>query len=197
MRPVLLLVPFLLLLNSCGNLQNLATKSRIKRQEAAMKKLAETSSEEATARLGAKAVGEVAYVDEVDQFVHLRLLTGTTLPAGIALETRPAGKRAALLRTTAERNKFFVIADLIEGLPAKGDSVFPSTAKAKPNSLRKLAPADALKVAPDSVPADPGLSPASDAPDHPVLTAPDLPTFDPANLPPLADPVKTPQDLQR
>ena len=66
MRPLLFLLPGLMLLASCGNLQNLATKARAKRQQKAMEKLTETSSEEVAARLGAKAVGEIAYVDDAE-----------------------------------------------------------------------------------------------------------------------------------
>lgn len=166
-----------------------------------MKNLAETSSEEATARLGARAVGEIAYVDDVAQFVHLRLLTGINLPANTTLETRRNGQRAVLLRTTAERNKFFTIADLLEGLPAKGDSVFPSTAKPKSASLRKSAPVLSAPAASNSILPDPHPTPAGMAPDHPAMPPgavdPAVPDFDPANLPPLADPVKTPEDLRR
>ena len=163
-----------------------------------MKKLTETSSEEAAARLGAKAVGEVAYVDGVDEFVHLRLLTGMSLPADTTLETRSSGKRTSLLRTTAERNKFFTVADLLEGLPSKGESAFPSTAKAKPTPPRKPAPGVPAGITGDNAPAVP---PVVSAPEYPALPmeAPDpsAPVFDPTNLPPLADPVKTPEDIKR
>ena len=50
MRPFLPLSLAVVLLTGCGNLQNLATKARVKKQQKAMEKLAATSSEEAAAR---------------------------------------------------------------------------------------------------------------------------------------------------
>ena len=198
MRLLLLLLPALMLLSSCGNLQNLAAKARAKRQQKAMEKLTETSSEEAAARLGAKAVGEVAYVDDAEQFVLIRALTGINLPPQAALETRRDGKRTALLRATPEKKNSFLAADLLEGSPQTGDGVFPSTVKPKPvKPLPPPVPPPLPVVAPDN-PQKPNTAaaPVPATPDNIIpglLPAGDL---DPANLPKLRDAVKTPEDLR-
>ena len=193
MRPLLFLLPALLLLTSCGNLQNLATKARAKRQQKAMEKLTATSSEEAAARLGAKAVGEVAYVDEAEQFVLIRALTGINLPPQAALETRRDGKRTALLRATPEKKNSFLAADLLEGTPKTGDGVFPSTAK--PSPVKPQAP-----PFPPSLPSASPAAPAPVAPEAPAGMIPELAPvddLDPTQLPKLKDAVKTPEDLKR
>jgi hypothetical protein len=198
MRPVLLFLPFLMLVPSCGNLQNLAQKARTKRQQKAMEQLTETSSEEATARLGAKAVGEIAYVDEAEQFVLIRTLTGINLPTDASLETRREGKRTGLLRGTAERNKVFTTADLLEGTPRSGDGVFPSTAKPKPKQVARpgskpspAAPGNPAASLPTFAPANPNALPEEVVPNAAPLD------FDPTNLPSLPDPVRTPEDLKK
>ena len=201
MRLLIFLLPALLLLSSCGNLQNLAAKSRAKRQQKAMEKLTETSSEEAAARLGAKAVGEVAYVDDAEQFVLIRALTGINLPPQAALEARRDGKRTALLRATPEKKNSFLAADLLEGNPQTGDGVFPSTAKPKP--VKQLPPPVPPPL-PLATPINPTTKPSTSAapfpPAVPGNTIPELPPandLDPANLPKLKDAVKTPEDAQR
>ena len=189
MRPLLCLLPALLLLTSCGNLHNLASKARAKRQQKAMEKLTLTSSEEAAARLGAKAVGEVAYVDDAEQFVLIRALTGINLPPQAALETRRDGKRTALLRTTPEKKNSFLAADLLEGTPQSGDGVFPSTAKPKPV---KSLPPPVPPPLPVATPGTPNKSSAASTPSPaavPVNIIPELPPandLDPANLPKLS-----------
>ena len=194
MRPLLLLLSALLLLTSCGNLQNLAAKARAKRQQKAMEKLTLTSSEEAAARLGAKAVGEVAYVDDAEQFVLIRALTGVNLKPEAALETRRNGQRTALLRATPEKKNNFLAADLLEGTPQTGDAVFPSTAK--PSPVKPLPP----PVPPPLPPATPSATPSPDLPASadPVIPEP-LPVddLDPTHLPKLKDAIKTPEDLKR
>ncbi len=158
----------------------------------AMENLAATSSEEAAARLGAKAVGEVAYVDDAEQFVLIRALTGINLTPEAMLETRRDGKRTALLRATPEKKNAFVAADLLEGMPQSGDGVFPSTAK--PNPLKpKPAPAPSAAI-PGSAPAGPAAVSAPDSPPPTLVPADDL---DPTNLPALKDAIKTPEDLKR
>ena len=190
MRSLLFLLPAFLMLTSCGNLQNLASKARAKRQQKAMEKLTETSSEEAAARLGAKAVGEVAYVDDAEQFVLIRALTGINLPPQAALETRRGGKRTALLRATPEKKNSFLAADLLEGSPQTGDGVFPSTAKPSP-----------VKPQPPPVPPPLPVTTATPAPtvppDNIIPELPPADDLDPANLPKLKDMVKTPEDAQR
>jgi hypothetical protein len=202
MRSVLLL-PFLFLLGSCGNLQNLAIKARAKRQQQAMEKLAKTSSEEADARLGATALGEVALVHEGEQYVLIRALTGVALPADAGLETRRDGKPTALLRSTTERKGNFAAADLLEGMPLPGDGVFASSRKPKSRPpVRQVAmptPAPSLPSAPT---AKPGVVPVAPAPGlpspEPKPAAPPAVDdgFDPTNLPAFTEPVVAPQDLQ-
>ena len=191
MRPLPLLLTLGLLGTSCGNLQNLASKARAKRQQKAMEQLAATSSEEAESRLGANALGEVAAVSDAEQFVLIRTLNGLNIPDQAGLETRRDGQRTALLRGTRERKDAFAAADLLEGTPQRGDGVFPSTAKPKPKPFRP---------APPSVPEVP---PAPAAVATPALPEDPIPAFspaddlDPTNLPALKEPVKTPEDLKR
>ena len=192
MRPFLPLSLAVVLLTGCGNLQNLATKARTKKQQKAMEKLTATSSEEAAARLGAKAVGEVAYVDDAEQFVLIRALTGIQLAPEATLETRRDGKRTALLRATPEKKNVFLAADLLEGTPQTGDGVFPSNAKPsllKPNPV--TAPSPAI---PGSTSAAPAAVNPPDSPPPTLVPADDL---DPTNLPALKDAIKTPEDLKR
>lgn len=192
MRPFPALSLAVVLLTGCGNLQNLATKARTKKQQKAMEKLAATSSEEAAARLGAKAIGEVAYVDDAEQFVLVRALAGIQLAPEATLETRRDGKRTALLRATPEKKNAFLAADLLEGTPQTGDGVFPSTAK--PNPL-KPSPAPAPSpVIPGSTPAAPTAVSPPDSPPPTLVPADDL---DPTNLPALKEAIKTPEDLKR
>lgn len=192
MRPFLPFSLAVVLLTGCGNLQNLATKARAKKQQKAMEKLAATSSEEAAARIGAKAVGEVAYVDDAEQFVLIRALTGIQLAPEATLETRRDGKRTALLRATPEKKNAFLAADLLEGTPQTGDGVFPSTAKPSPF---KPGPAPApAPVIPGSTPSAPTAVTPPDSPPPTLVPADDL---DPTNLPALKEAIKTPEDLKR
>jgi hypothetical protein len=192
MRPILPLCLAVTLLSGCGNLQNLATKARAKKQQKAMEKLAATSSEEAAARLGARAVGEVAYVDDAEQFVLIRALTGIQLVPETTLETRRDGKRTGLLRATPEKKNAFLAADLLEGTPQTGDGVFPSTAKPSPlNPGPAPAPSP---VIPESTPSAPAAVSPPDSPPPTLVPADDL---DPTNLPALKEAIKTPEDLKR
>lgn len=202
MRLLLLCLPAVFLITSCGNLQNLAAKSRAKRQQKAMDKLAATSSEEASARLGAKALGEIAYVDDAEQFVLIRTLNGVQIPGSAGLETRQAGKRTALLRATTERKNEFTAADLLEGQPQAGEGVFASTAKPKPKPARPAGPAPTVAT-PNAVPtpAAPTFTPDPNSPPGLPFALPmgsvSGESFDPTNLPPLQDPIVTPEDLKR
>ncbi len=191
MRLLFPLLALALLGASCGNLQNLATRARAKKQQRAMEQLAATSSDEATARLGARALGEVAYVDGDEQFVLIRTLNGVAIPALANLETRRQGQRTALLRSSPERKNAFATADLLEGSPQSGDGVFPSTAK---SSSR---PKPAAPAAPPAAPpkADPALPSALPGEARPA--APPEDDLDPTRLPSLQDPIKSPDDLKR
>lgn len=192
MRPSPLLA-LALLGASCGNLQNLATRARAKKQQRAMEQLATTSSEEATARLGARALGEVAYVDSAEQFVLIRTLNGIAIPALASLETRRQGRRTALLRGSPERKNAFATADLLEGSPQSGDGVFPSSAK--PSTRPKPSPAPPTPPSAAPPQADPGLPPALPSEARPMSPAED--DLDPTRLPALQDPIKAPDDLKR
>jgi hypothetical protein len=193
----LLLLP-ILFLSSCGNLQNLAAKARAKRQQKAMEKLTETSSREASTRLGDKALGEIAYVDAPDEFVLIRPLTGINLPANAGLETRRGGQRTALLRSTPERKNTFATADILEGTPQTGDGVFPSTAKPKPKPRPGVKPASGVTPSPPSGATDPGFTTPSGLPAEKLPAAATTEQeLDPARLPAMPDPIKTPEDLQR
>lgn len=198
MRSALLLLPFAFLLVSCGNLQNLANKASAKRQQKAMEKLKETSSEEAAARLGATALGEVASVREGGEYVLIRTLAGVRIPADAGLESRHEGKRTALLRSTPERNNTFATADVLEGTPQPGDGVFPSTAKPKPSPPVR----PTIAPAPAPAPNRPAVETAAPAPALPgEESAPAVPAgveddFDPTNLPAFKEAVAVPQDLK-
>ncbi len=199
MRPLLLLLPVLMLLVSCGNLQNLAAKSRAKRQQKAMDQLTAASSEEATSRLGAKALGDIAYIDDAEQFVLIRTLTGVTIPVQSGLETRQDGKRTALLQATAERKNGFIAADLLEGSPQSGEAVFASTDRPKRTPLRPAAPPAPALLPPPAIQGGSPFPALNGIPAMPEGTtaAPADPGFDPANLPPLQDAIVTPEDLKR
>lgn len=181
----------LLLLSSCGNVHNLASKHRAKKAEARMKKLVEASTDEATERLGEKAVGEIVNVS--DQYVLIRPLVGLVLPPGIRLEGRHHGKRTALLQLTPEKNGPFIAADLLEGTPEAGDPVHAT--KVKP-SLFEGTTATGLTPAPTRAESSAPLAPV------PREALPDIPAaeklpgdFDPAHLPALPDRITSPADV--
>lgn len=212
MRPLPLLLPLVLLLTSCGNLQNLATKARAKRQQKAMEKLVETSSEEATARLGAHAVGEISYVADAEQYVLVKTLAGATIPESANLESRQNGKRNAILRATSARNKAFIAADILEGNPQSGDPVFPSTAKpatptGRPTTTTTTTTTPALPnttgtpgngTATTGTTGSPPAAPAPPMRPQDLVPPPILPGgFDPANPMPLPPPIESVEDLQR
>lgn len=191
MRSPAILLLVLLLLPGCGNLQNLAKKHRAKKAEVRMKKLVEASTDEATERLGEKALGEIVGVS--GQYVLIRPLVGLVLPQGIRLEGRHHGKRTSLLQPTPEKNGPFIAADLLEGTPQAGDPVHAT--KAKP-SLFEGTTSTGLTPAPtraeSSVP--PAPVPHGALPDLPE--AENLPgDFDPANLPALPDRITSPADV--
>lgn len=200
MRPLLTLCLLASLLASCGNLQNLATKARAKRQQKAMEKLAATASDEATSRLGSKAIGEVAWVDTAEHFILIRTLEGLNLPAGAALESRREGLRTSILHATAERKNLFLAADVVEGNPQQGDPVYPSTAKPSIPPRPAILSASGSTGAPEPAAASPAAStPVPDLPPS-ANQLPEIPAaygFDPANLPPLPAPVTKPEDMLR
>ena len=194
MRPALPLLALALTLSSCGNLQNLATRSRAKKQQRAMDQLAATSSQEASSRLGARSLGEVAYVDDAEQFVLIRTLNGIAIPPLASLESQRHGKTTALLRSTPERKNTFAAADILEGNPQSGDAVLPSTAKPSPRKKPRTSPSPT----PPPAPATPPSAPADPAhPDEARPMAPPDDDLDPTRLPALQDPIKSPNDLKR
>lgn len=207
MRPLLLLLPFVLLLSSCGNLKNLATKARVKRQQKAMEKLVASSTEEATARLGANALGEVSYVADAEQYVLVKLLAGASIPESAKLESRQNGKRNAILQATSARNKGFIAADILEGNPQSGDPVFPSTAKpavptGRPTTGTAATPTTGPATGSPGDPATPPAPATSAAPPpmrpQDLVPPPILPgDFDPANPAPLPPPIESVEDLTR
>ncbi|RYD33490.1 MAG: hypothetical protein EOP86_13275, partial [Verrucomicrobiaceae bacterium] len=126
MRSPALLLLAALMLSGCGSVRHMAAKSRQKKEKKQLEKLITTSAADASSRLGQKAVGEIAAVGEDSQYVLMRLRTGISLPANTELESRRGGTRTALLRMTPERKNIFTIADLAEGAPQAGDSLFLS-----------------------------------------------------------------------
>jgi hypothetical protein len=137
MRPRILL-PLLLLLPACGNLKNLHTKAQAERRQKELTKLAEAATSEASGRLGEKAVGEVSYVDDASGYVLIRARAGLALADGTELECRGSDGK---LRVTPERKNAFVAADIISGVPEKGDAVVVVNSTAR-SSLR-LVPVNA------------------------------------------------------
>lgn len=190
MRYLATLLLTLVMLPGCGNLHNLAAKSRAKKDRKQLEKLIETSAGEASARLGDKAVGEIVSVAADEQFVLLKLLNGVNLPTDTELETRRNGTRSGLLKMTPEKNRMFNIADLTEGSPEVGDSVYPTKQKPsfdKPGTLSasgKPAPAG-MSTAPVPLEALPLLPPPATGQDD----------FNPKNLPPLPGRVEKPEDV--
>ena len=198
MRPLLLLLPLVILLTSCGNLKNLATKARVKRQQKAMEKLVETSSEEATARLGANALGEISYVADAEQYVLVRPLAGVSIPDTANLESRENGKRNALMKATSARNKEFIAADILEGNPKTGDAVFLSEAKRSTPTGRPVTPPPSTPTTEKTPPTPPSGGPGPAILPQDLIPPPILPGgFDPAHPEPLPPPVESVEDLRR
>ncbi|MES2708841.1 MAG: hypothetical protein V4726_19760 [Verrucomicrobiota bacterium] len=186
--PAILLLA-LLMLPGCGNLRNLAAKSQAKKERKQLDKLIAASAGEASARLGEKAVGEIASVSE--HYVLLRLLTGVVMPTGTELESRRNGTRTALLTMTPEKKSLFTIADLTEGAPQTGDSLYLSKARPSLPSAR-----------PGAVLGNPVSAPPGSAPE-PVDSLPLLPPpatggtddFNPKDLPSLPGRILNPDDV--
>jgi hypothetical protein len=177
MRPLCLLL-CALLLPACGSLYNLGQKARAKSREKELKKLTEASASEASSRLGEKAAGEVVFVDADGGFALIRARQGLTLETGQELEAR--GKGTARLKVTPERKNVFVAADIVSGIPQKGDPVTPVKGSGKP--------------APKLVPVVNRTLTGSSAPEHTLYVDPS--TIRPEDLPrtTLDDPVPPPED---
>lgn len=129
--PALLLLAAITL-SGCGNVHNLAAKARAKKERERLEKLTEASAGEAESRLGHRALGEVASVNAEDQFVLLRPLVGVVIPPGTELESRRGNTRTGVLRVAKEKKSLFTVADLVEGSPQNGDSIFASKSKTPP-----------------------------------------------------------------
>ena len=157
MRPSLLIL--CLLLTACGNLQNLATKARAQQREKELAKLHEAAAGEASSRLGEKAAGEVILVNADSGFVLIRARNGLTLETGA--ELRCEGSGHGKVKVTPERkNRNLFAADIISGVPQKGDSVIPvGSGKPQPKLIPiaagpltgSSAPANTLAVDPGSI----------------------------------------------
>ena len=148
MRPSLLVL--CLLLTACGNLQNLATKSRAKQRERELSKLHEAAASEASSRLGEKAAGEVVFVDGGGGFVLIRARNGLSLQVGQELQCQGSG--GGKLKVTPERKNVFFAADIVSGEPHKGDPVIPIKGSGKPDS--RLVPIAAAPLPGSSAPAN-------------------------------------------
>lgn len=203
MRPSLLIL--CLLLTACGNLQNLATKARAKQREKKLAKLHEAAAGEATSRLGENAAGEVILVNADSGFVLIRARNGLTLETGS--ELRCEGTGSGRLRVTPERkNRNLFAADIVSGVPHKGDPVIPVKGSGKPGP--RLIPIAAAPLTGSSAPANTlAVDPGSIRPENlprttlgePGHTAPPIRTTDfrsdPGNLlvePPLPEDVDKP-----
>ncbi len=189
----------MILLTSCGNLKNLATKARVKRQQKAMEKLVETSSEEATARLGANALGEISYVADAEQYVLVRPLAGVSIPDTATLESRENGKRNALMKATSARNKDFIAADILEGNPKTGDAIFLSEGKRTTTTGRPATPPPSTPPGREKTTTGPPPGDASPAVLPQDLIPPPIQPggFDPAHPEPLPPPIESVEDLRR
>lgn len=156
MRPLLLTL--CLLVPACGNLHNLGVKARAKQRDRELQKLAEAATTEVSSRLGEKAVGEVAYVDADGGYALIQARSGLGLPPGQELVCQ---RSAARLKITAERKGSFVAADILTGVPQKGESALgaKSTARAAPKLIPvkstslpgSSAPENTLYVDPSSI----------------------------------------------
>ncbi|MDB6132494.1 MAG: hypothetical protein JWM59_737 [Verrucomicrobiales bacterium] len=180
MRSPALLFLAALMLSGCGSVHHIAAKSRQKKEKKQLEKLIATSAADTSSRLGQKAVGEIAAVGEDSQYVLMRLRTGISLPANTELESRRGGTRTALLRMTPERKNIFTIADLTEGAPQAGDSLFLSKAKSSiPQPLTAGAPvlSAAGEAAVSAGTAAPGTDPAIPADQQPLLPPPSTGAF--------------------
>ena len=153
MRPLLPL--FCLLLPACGNLHNLGVRARAKQQEKELSRLAEAATTEVSGRLGEKAVGEVAYVDADGGYVLVRARSGLALPPAQELQCQGSSAR---LKVSPERKNTFVAADIMSGIPQKGESVISVKSSAKP--MPKL------------VPVSSGNLPGSNAPENTLYVDP-------------------------
>lgn len=215
--PVLLLVTALAL-SSCGNVRNLAAKSRDKRERERLQKLTSTSAGEAESRLGAKAVGEVASVNTDEQFALLRPLVGIVIPAGTELETRRANTKTGQLKVTTEKKSLFAVADLLQGSPQAGDAIFVSKTNKLPPPAPATVPASSLTLTPSAAAGrtestapkgnEPLLPPPSFESNtaEPAASLPPMPAagpgtkaadddFDPTNLPALPGKIDKPDDV--
>lgn len=75
---------------------------------------------------GNKEAGVVHLVNDRGRFVLVKSLSGTRpdVTAGTTwMSYDPSGRPSAKLKVSAERKGVFVVADIIEGFPSRGDSV--------------------------------------------------------------------------
>jgi hypothetical protein len=70
------------------------------------------------------ASGTVFSVNQPGGFAIIEAPQGQQLPPGTLLSTLEDGRVTATVRLTADRRPPFIVADLIDGLPTRGDAVF-------------------------------------------------------------------------
>jgi hypothetical protein len=193
MRPPAFALLFCLLLPACGNLQNLSLKVRAKQRERELKNLTEASVSEASSRLGEKAVGEVILVNADSGFVLLRARNGITLDAGQELLCQSSG--AARLKVTPERkSNMFFAADIVSGVPLKGDSVIEVKGSGKP--APKLVPVVARSLPGTTAPDNTlNLDPNSIRPEDLPRSTLDEPGSAPPSFAPVPSPANDPGNL--
>lgn len=77
-----------------------------------------------SALAGPTVIGEVALVDEEQKFILIDLASNLYVPPpGAALRAINSQGETAHLRTSPERKRPFVAADIVDGTPAVGDQV--------------------------------------------------------------------------
>ncbi len=69
-------------------------------------------------------VGTIALVNEDGHFVLIDNGSRPTPPTGAALKTFTGGAESAVLTVGLVRRPPFVVADIVKGIPKKGDDVF-------------------------------------------------------------------------
>jgi hypothetical protein len=172
MRPHFLLP--CLLLTACGHTSQKSEKAKAEARAKELQKLNVAATSEADSRLGAKAAGEVVYVDGGGGFVLLRARAGLTLAPEQELECR--GKDARI-KVTLERKGVFVAADIMSGEPDVGDAVIPVKGRSQPKLVPVAAPQGANDPA-NTIYVDPSSIRPEDLPNStlndPAMRPPDL-----------------------
>ncbi len=106
---------------------------------------------EAEARRAPLVLGRVSLVNEGERFALIEANLAQAPAAGTMLRIYSGSVVSAELRATGVQRRPFLVADLVSGLPAKGDLVVqPSTNETSPPRATAVTPAPAPSPAPAS-----------------------------------------------